>query len=188
MNRIGMTDRTARRPGAHVTIAAVVLATAISGCLSPAPPQPLASASPAMRPEVFFAGRTEGHGTLTIRGRPPQSLRVQSEGRRESDGTFRLDQTITVGDGRIETRTWKMRAIDGRSYAGTLSGDADGEMKGEVDGNLFHLRYRVSQPAVYMEQWLYLQSDGRTVLNVGEATVLGVPWARLEERIVRSAQ
>ncbi len=79
-----------------------------------------------------------------------------------------------------------MRAIDERTYTGTLS-DADGDMTGEVEGNLFHLRYRIRQPAVYMEQWLYLQSDGRTVLNTGEATLLGIPWARLEERIVRSA-
>lgn len=138
-----------------------------------------------MRPEVFFAGRTEGHGTLTVRGGSPQSLRVQSEGRQERDGTFRLDQTITFGSGKIETRTWNMRAIDGRTYTGTLT-DAGGDMKGEVEGNLFHLRYRIGQPAVYMEQWLYLQSDGRTVLNTGEATLLGIPWARLEERIVRS--
>lgn len=172
-------------PSGRDAIAAVALSLALSGCLEPST-QPLSSASPLMRPEVFFAGRTEGHGTLAVRGGSPRSVRVQSDGRQDPDGTFRLDQTITFGDGRVETRTWNMRAIDGRSYTGTLS-DANGDMKAEVEGNLFHLRYRIRQPAVYMEQWLYLQSDGRTVLNIGEATVLGIPWARLEERIVRSA-
>lgn len=161
------------------------LSMSLSGCLSPASPHPLASVSPEMKPEVFFAGRTEGNGTLTMRGSSPQSVRVNSDGRKAPDGTFRLDQTITFGDGRIETRTWNMRAVDGGTYTGTLS-DAGGAMTGEVKGNLFHLRYRIRQPAVYMEQWLYLQNDGKTVVNIGEATVLGVPWARLEERIVRT--
>jgi len=165
-------------------VAAVALLMALSGCLSSAPPQPFESASPAMRPEVFFRGRTEGQGELTLRGRAPRSLRVVGEGRQEPDGSFRLDQTVTFGDGEIERRTWHIRANGARTYTGTLS-DADGDMKGEVEGNVFHLRYRLRRPAVYVEQRLYLQSDGRTVLNLGEVTILGIPWARLEERIVR---
>lgn len=172
-------------PSGRTAVAAVALSLVLSGCLAPST-QPLSSASPLMRPEVFFAGRTEGHGTLTVRGGSPRSVRVQSDGRQDPDGTFRLDQTITFGDGKIETRTWTMRATDARTYTGKLS-DANGDMKAEVTGNLLHLRYRIRQPAVYMEQWLYLQSDGQTVLNIGEATVLGIPWARLEERIVRTA-
>lgn len=138
-----------------------------------------------MRPEVFFAGRTEGRGELTLRGGSPRSLQVASEGRQDPDGTFRLDQTITFGDGTIERRTWHLRAIDSRTYSGTLS-DAAGDMRGEVEGNVFRLRYLLRQPAVYVQQRLYLQSDERTVINLGEVTVLGMPWARLEERIVRS--
>ena len=138
-----------------------------------------------MRPEVFFAGKTEGRGTLTLRGGAAQAVTVQSTGRHEPDGSFRLDQAITFDGERTETRTWTMRRTGERTYTGTLT-DAAGEMTGEVDGNLFHLRYRLRQPAVYMEQWLYLQADGRSVMNIGEVTLLGIPWGRLEERIVRS--
>lgn len=165
-------------------LAAVSLTIAVTGCLSPATPQQRATASPPMRPEVFFLGKTEGRGELTRRGLSPRSLRVESEGRQEPDGSFRLDQTVTYGDGEIQQRTWRMRALDERTYTGTLS-DASGEMEGEVDGNVFHLRYRLRQPAVYMEQWLYLQSDRRTVVNLSEVTVLGIAVARLTERIVR---
>lgn len=177
-------DRVSLSNSRVARIAAMSLTMAITGCLSPAPSQQLASLSPAMRPEVFFLGKTESRGELTLRGRSPRSLQVASEGRQEPDGGFRLDQNITYGDGEIERRTWRIRAIDARTYTGTLS-DASGDMDGEVEGNVFHLRYRLRQPAVYVEQWLYLQSDG-TVVNLGEVTVLGIPWARLEERIVRS--
>jgi hypothetical protein len=55
-----------------------------------------------------------------------------------------------------------------------------------VHGNLFHLRYLLKRPAVYMEQWLYLQADNRTVLNEGRISIAGVTIARLSERITRS--
>lgn len=164
---------------------AVALSIVLTGCLPSASLEPPTTALPAMRPEVFFAGRTEGRGELTLRGGSPRSLQVASEGRQDPDGTFRLDQTITFGDGTIERRTWHLRAIDSRTYSGTLS-DAAGDMRGEVEGNVFRLRYLLRQPAVYVQQRLYLQSDERTVINLGEVTVLGMPWARLEERIVRS--
>ena len=66
----------------------------------------------------------------------------------------------------------------------TLS-HASGDVDAEVTGNLFHLRYRIRQPRVYMEQWLYLQPGGRTVLNQAEVTVLGIPYAGLSETITR---
>ena len=138
-----------------------------------------------MRPERFFAGRTEGRGRLTFRGRAPRAFHVISYGRGEPDGTFRIDQTIAFEDGEVTRRTWRIRALDTRTYTGTLS-DATGEMHGTIENNLFHLRYLIRQPAIYMEQWLYLESDGLSVDNRAEVTILGMPLARLEERIVRS--
>lgn len=160
-------------------------AAALGGCLSSLPPATQVSPSPQMRPERFFAGATEGSGRLTFRGREPRAFRVKSEGATEADGTFRLDQTVTYEDGEMSRRTWLIRSLGDGTYSGTLS-DAQGEMRGAVDGNLFHLRYLVRQPAIYMEQWLYLESDGHSVANQAQVTVLGVPWATVEERIVRS--
>jgi hypothetical protein len=62
--------------------------------------------------------------------------------------------------------------------------DAQGPVRAESVGNVFHLRYRL-RFAVYMEQWLTLRADGRTVDNRAQITVLGLPWARLSESIVR---
>ena len=162
---------------------ALLLMAALAGCL-PQLPKDLASPSPEMRPERFFAGDTEGRGQLTMHGRASRPFKVTSRGSNEPDGSFRLDQTVAYEDGEIVRRTWRMRALDARTYTGTVS-DASGEMHGTIEGNAFRLRYLIRQPTIYMEQWLYLQGDGRTVMNRAEVTILGIPWARLEERIVR---
>jgi hypothetical protein len=169
-------------PAFRITCASAALV--LAGCLPPFPPPPQPAAQPELRPEAFFAGRTRGEGTFTMRFRAPRTLRVEGVGQDEGDGTFRLDQQVTFGDGAVETRTWRMRRAGPNEYRATLS-DAPGEVTAQVRGNSFHLRYLLRQPAVYMEQWLYLQPDGRTVLNRATVTVLGIPWARLAETITR---
>jgi len=59
-------------------------------------------------------------------------------------------------------------------------------VEGQAYGELFHLRYPLrGLPLGRMEQWLYLQPDGHTVMNVAVASVAGVPVRRLSERISR---
>ncbi len=163
------------------TLGLVGLSLAV-GCLARFPARPERVPLPAFDPTLFFAGRTRGEGTLALRAGGDRTLHVDGTGRTEADGSFRLDQTVTYGDGTVETRVWHLRRVDAEHYTATLS-DARGEVSAETSGNLFHLRYLLRQPAVYMEQWLYLQSDGRSVRNLAQVTVLGVPWARLSETI-----
>lgn len=164
---------------------AVAVLLLASGCLRPVTPHADRADQPALDPILFFTGRTHGEGTLDTRFSGRRSLTVEGNGVAESDGGFRLDQTVTFADGAVEKRSWNMHRIDATHYAGSLS-DAKGEMSGEAGGNLFRLRYLLRQPAVYMEQSLYLQPDGRTVLNFATVTVMGVPFARLSERIVKA--
>jgi hypothetical protein len=59
-------------------------------------------------------------------------------------------------------------------------------VEGEAYGNLFHLRYPMQTPfGGWMEQWLYLQPDGRTVMNQATIHVFGLTMAHLSERISR---
>lgn len=157
----------------------------MSGCLAGFPHHAGTAEQPAFRPEVFFAGRTVGVGTLVTRGGSRRSLRVEGNGHTEADGTFRLDQTVTFGDGTVETRTWRMHRVDAHNYTATLS-DATGEVSAQATGNLFHLHYLLRRPAVYMDQRLYLQPDGRKVLNLATITIVGIPWARLSEEITHT--
>ena len=166
------------------TAAAATLLCTTSGCLAGFPARPSTVPQPQFDPTEFFAGHTHGEGTLDMRVGTDRTLTVEGTGRREADGSFRLDQTVTYGDGGVETRSWLLRRSDATHYTATLS-DASGPVDAEVEGNRFHLRYKIRNPAVYMEQWLWLRPDGRTVDNQAQVTVLGVPWARLAETITR---
>ncbi|MEP6905840.1 MAG: DUF3833 family protein [Gemmatimonadales bacterium] len=139
---------------------------------------------PAFRPEIFFSGVTRGEGTLKVRGKPPKRFSVESRGRMESGDVFRLDQSVTFADGAVESRTWQIRRLTPNRYSANLS-DAAGSVSAETSGNLFHLRYLLRRPAIYMEQWLYLQPDGRTVLNIGKVKIFGLVLAQISETIVR---
>jgi hypothetical protein len=165
-------------------VAPLLLAASLAGCLAGFPSRPDVAPQPAFDPTVFFAGRTHGEGTLDVRVGRDRTLRVEGTGHSAADGSFVLDQTVTYDDGAVETRTWALRRVDATHYTATLS-DAKGDVTAEATGNRFHLRYLLRQPAVYMEQWLILQPDGRTVRNDAQVTVLGVPWARLSEVITR---
>lgn len=169
----------------RLRLAVALVPLLASGCLLPFPNVIQPAAQPELRPDAFFAGRTTGEGTLTTRFLAPRTLRVEGMGRRDPDGTFRLDQTVTFDDGAVETRTWRMRRTASNEFRATMS-DAAGEVTAQSSGNTFHLRYLLRQPRVYMDQWLYLQPDGRTVINRATVSVLGISWARLAETITRS--
>ena len=169
----------------RLRLAAALVLLSLCGCLPDFPDASQAAEQPALIPDAFFAGRTTGEGTLRMRFRAPRTLRVAGMGRRERDGAFRLDQTVTFDDGTVEKRSWRLRRTAANDYRATLS-DAGGEVRARTSGNSMHLRYLLRQPRVYMEQWLYLQPDGRTAVNRATVTVLGIPWARLDETITRA--
>jgi hypothetical protein len=152
------------------------------------PPSAFAGQSPEMRPEMFFEGKTNSSGVLEDRsGAPTRMLHVEGLGEIRPDGDFRLVQRVRFDDDPAETRTWLMHRLDNHRYAATLT-DASGPVEGEAYGNLFHLRYPMANPfGGEMEQWLYLQPDGRTVVNEATITVLGIVVARLLERITHES-
>ena len=166
----------------------MLLATTLVGCTSALDPTAFDGVGPEMRPESFFAGTTRSSGVLENRaGAPTRQLHVEGSGTRLADGGVRLDQTITFDQDAPTTRRWDMHRIDAHRYTGTLT-DASGPIEGEAHGNLFHLHYEMtSPPGGRMEQWLYLQPDGRTVVNEATITLLGIVVARLFERITHEA-
>ena len=158
-----------------------------SACLPSLAARPNVTPTPAFDPVAFFTGHTHGDGVLEQRVGKGRHLSVEGNGSQNADGSFQLDQTITYDDSTRETRRWVLRRRDATSWTATLS-DAQGEVAAETSGNLFHLRYQIRSPKVDMEQWLYLQPDGRSVLNLAQVTVLGIPYARLSETITRTGR
>lgn len=161
----------------------VPLLVLLAGCLATHPPAGLVPAAPPFDPFVFFQGRTEGLGTLRVRAQAPELVRVDGRGQVLADGTFRLDQTVTRGDGEPAERTWLLRRVGPASYAGTLT-DAASEVTAEVEGSTLRIHYRMGTVTT-MSQTLTLQPGGRVALNLSTVSVLGIPWARLTEQIRR---
>lgn len=171
------------RVGSWIALFAFV--TGAAGCAPAARLSAFASPAPILRPETFFAGRAHSWGVLaTGSGAPSRHLRVESSGATLADGSFRLDQTVDI-DGARRDRVWIIRRIDDHHYTATLT-DASGLVRAEVDGNIFHLKYSMKgRLGVIMEQWLYLQADGRTVLNEAVVRAFGVAVVHISELITR---
>lgn len=177
--------RRSRHPPA--VISAVLGAAALAGCAPVLAPASFAGRTPEMRPERFFAGATVSQGVMEdAAGAPLQRFTVTGRGEVLPDGALRLDQTLAFEGQPTRTRTWTIRSTGAHAYATTLT-DAAGPFASEAYGDLFHLRYRLKGvPTGSVEQWLYLQADGRTVVNELVAKVAGVTVRRVSERISRA--
>ena len=166
-------------------LAVLALLVPMTGCAAALAPSSFVDARPKFTPETFFEGRAHSWGVLQSgAGVPIRTLEVVSQGRVQPDGDFRLDQ-VTTSQGKADTRTWIIHRLDAHRYEASLT-SAAGTVHGEAYGDLVHFRYALKgKPGVAIEQWLYLQADGRTVLNEDVVRVLGVVIYRLSERITR---
>ena len=161
------------------------LCLALTGCLSPLQPDQFAAETPEMRPDLFFLGSTRSTGILENRnGAPSERFRVEGVGTLLPDGRLQLDQTVAFEQQPVTTRRWLLTATGPNHYRASLTG-ASGPVEAEAYGNLFHLRYPMEHPfGGRMEQWLYLQPDGHTLVNEATVTLFGlVVVAHLSERI-----
>ena len=148
---------------------------------APAPPAQAPGAPRALDAIRFFDGMTEGQGVLKVAMRSPVTIRVQSRGQVETDGTLSVRQIVSEGDKPARTREWRIRELSPGRYAGTLS-DAVGPVVGETVGNRLHLRFRTKN-GLDAEQWLTLAPGGRSANNVMRVRKFGLTVASLDETI-----
>jgi len=134
-------------------------------------------------PQNGFVGESVGNGTLRLLFGKPRTFYVTSLGRIKSDGTFRLDQTITFQGKAPQDRFWIITTTNNNNYTAILS-DAAGQVKGITSGSHLSFKYRVKGPLV-MHQELELSADGKTIDNIGVIKLLGIPIGRLQETITR---
>ena len=134
-------------------------------------------------PVSAFAGRSHGNGTLEVILQPPQPFHVESRGFTQTDGSFRLEQTVQFTGKPPQKRHWLLKRVSPTSYAGTLS-DADGSVEGRIAGPQFKLEYAL--PGGFtMHQTLTLEPGGKVIDNVGRITFLGIQVGYLHETIER---
>ena len=173
----------------NLRLAFIPVLTVLAGCQAPMAPEGFDRTGPLMRPEAFFAGPTSSTGVLENgAGAPTQSLRVTGVGTPLPDGGLKLVQTIHLGDAPARERTWVLKRLDEHRYSATLT-DATGPVTVEAHGNLMHLSYAMKSPPMgRMEQWLYLQPGGQTVVNEATVRLMGMVVAHLSERISREPE
>ena len=162
----------------------VLLLLLLSGCLASQPPLGEPSPTPVFDPAEFFVGRSSGRGTVTIRARGTDTVRVESVGTRQPDGAVRLEQTIRRGDAEPYDRVWTLRQSSPGRWTGELT-EADGPVEATVEGNELRIGYRTGTFTT-VRQRLLLQPGGDVALNRLTVYVLGVPVARLAERIEKA--
>jgi len=156
-----------------------VTVLAILGAVAPVS----AATGPRFDPVQFFAGRTEGRGTLKIVLTKRQSVVVHCRGRIMSDGALVLDQTVIEGDKPPATRQWTFRPAGPGRFAGTLS-DAAGPIAGSVTGSRLHLHFQM-RGGIVADQRLDLAADGASAQNHMTFRKFGVVVGTLDETIRR---
>lgn len=133
--------------------------------------------------ERFFAGRTEGSGSVRIILSGTSAVRSQGRGRILPDGSLSLDHVVHQEGEPERRRTWHMRRSAPGRYTGTIS-DARGPVSAEVQGNRVHVTYRTRE-GYAVDQWITFNADGRTASNQMTFRRMGVRVATLQETIRR---
>ena len=161
----------------------------LAGCSSLAPTK-FDGSKPTFDPIVFFTGKTCSWGVFENRsGDPSRRFTTSCVGHLEG-GTLVLDQEFVYDDGQHQQRCWRIRRTDAHHLEATAN-DVVGQGTGEFYGNAFRWEYTVAlKPGnplynVHLKQWMYLQPDGRTMLNRAVVTKFGVEVAQVTEQFRR---
>ncbi len=123
-------------------------------------------------------------------GAPMKRVTTQTESRWVGD-TLHLEQKLQIGD-QSQHRSWRIRKIDTHHYEATAN-DMVGTARGEAYGNVFHWEFTLAlSPGnplarVQMSQWMYLQPDGRTMVNHTTIRKLGIVVAQVTEEFRRES-
>ena len=167
----------------------LILGASLAGCAG-LKPTDFAEGRPLLDPVSFFSGHTKSAGVLENRdGAPTQRVETETNGH-VSAGVLALEQELRFSDGKKQHRSWRIRRMDEHHFEATAN-DVVSVARGEAYGNVFHwelgLMLSPGNPLanVRMSQWMYLQPDGRTLLNHTTIRKFGVVVAQVTEQFRR---
>lgn len=149
-----------------------------------------AGQQPAFDPLVFFTGRTESTGVMENRqGAPVKRVRTVTQGAWHAD-VLHLEQELYFDNDPPTHRSWRLRRTGPHSFEGTAN-DMVGTARGEAHGPVFHWAFTLATSPgnplanVRMSQWMYLQPDGRTMVNHTTITKAGLFLRQVTEQFQR---
>lgn len=144
-----------------------------------------ANERPLLDPVQFFTGKTQSSGVMETRGGAPMEVvTTKTSGHREGD-VLLLEQNLTLGQ-KHQHRSWRIHRLDPHRFEATAN-DMVGKATGEAYGNAFTWSFTLAlSPGnplanVRMTQWMYLQPDGRTLINHSTIRKLGFVVAQVTE-------
>lgn len=150
-----------------------------------------AKGRPLFDPAQFFTGHTKSSGLTENRaGAPTGRVTTETFGKWK-EGSLELEQELAFSDGQRQHRSWRIRRVDQHRFEATAN-DVVGTIRGESYGNAFHWSFTLAlSPGnpfgnVRMSQWMYLQPDGRTMINHTTIRKFGVVVAQVSEQFARA--
>lgn len=151
------------------------------------------SGRPVLDPTEFFTAHTRSSGVMENRGGAPVKRVATTTAGHWEGATLHLEQDLVLGDAESQHRSWRIRKLDAHHYEATAN-DMVGMASGEAYGNVFHWSFTLAlSPGnplanVQMSQWMYLQPDGRTLVNHSTIRKFGIVVAQVTEQFRREAE
>lgn len=149
-------------------------------------PDAFANGRPLFEPEKFFTGHTRSWGIFETRGgAPTQRITTETWGHWEGS-VLHLEQDLAFESGKRQHRSWRLRRLDAHHYEATAN-DVIGTAHGVAYGNAFRWSFTVALAPgnplsrVRLTQWMYLQPDGRTMINRDTIRKSGIIVAQVTE-------
>lgn len=152
-----------------------------------------AGQNPEFNPIRYFTGKTSSSGVRENgKGAPVQQVFTETRGRMKGEMLF-LEQDLTFGTGSKSTtnhRSWRLKKTGPHTYEGSAN-DIIGTVRGEAHGNVFHWSFLLTLSSgnpfsnIRMSQWMYLQPDGKTMLNHTTITKVGIVVSQVTEQFAK---
>ena len=132
-------------------------------------------------PITFFTGATDSTGSLKQAFSSTKATHVTGYGAMRGNGTFVLDQTMTVAGEKAKTRQWQLHQISPGHFGGTIS-DAKGPVTIDVAANRLLIKYTMLN-GLKVASVLTIDPGGRSGHNVSTIRKWGMTAATLQETI-----
>ncbi len=142
---------------------------------------------PVFDPLAFYTGHTKSWGVFEDRqGVATEVIKTETFGR-VVHGELRMEQDLYFGQRPRQHRSWRMHRLDAHHFEATAN-DIIGTARGESRGNTFVWSFTLAtKPGsplfnVQMTQRMYLQPDGRTMINRDTIRKFGYIVAEVTEQ------
>ncbi len=171
-------------------LAALLLCSSVAASAGSLSPRDFAAGRPLFDPIRFYTGHTRSWGIFEDRaGAATKRITTETWGRMVGRELV-LEQNLNIEGEPQSHRSWRIRRLDAHHFAATASGII-GEARGEAYGNAFQWSFTLAvKPGnplyqVTMTQRMYLQPDGRTMINRDTVRKFGVLLAEVTEEFRR---